>query len=933
MASEPPLVFLRDLSDVEPPRDRYAHYDEEDIYRLVPRPQWTGLEDEIWTPRSQEHDPQLEKVKALMKRNSSGSNGEASPAINALASTKFASKLTRKKRKNPRVKVRMLLNHRLVEGFVNFLIIWALFMEDIRIISLPKQLDIPIWYIHIFVMLVFSLEIVLRSYSQRGYFGSFYFSLDFLATITIVIDFLPLFNTPGGEGVGGATDAFRAAKSARVGTRLTRLIRVLRIIRVLKLLVTARGLKKNGKKDDEEADEGAPSELSKALQGQIAKKTIVFVLALLGLQVVIEFIPYANVSPWTLPDDRYRMGMAQLWTAINNDTANGIMGVPFKPMREQFASAIMSQLALNGVPTEVRVSLFRLDVYRYGPENLNLTFYPVPYAANGFANQPQTIGLLAGQSGAGPDQGYYLPPSEYPSLPVEYEGQQMVDWVPAWPAPETVHWQECSYDCLFPPSATRDKTCPEGERACPNARGHQRPLRDLRVYGPAELIRLPFLDDIPGSATYGLPVLEIWYETKMAEDVQSAMSLLLIVCIAALLGGMGYLLAKDVDQMVIQPIESMVDSVTKLAANPAYKLEQVTKVRYETDALKLSLAKIATMLQVGFGEAGNNLVAENLKKGDTVDPMVPGRKLLGAYGFCIIDEYEEVLECLSEEILPFTNTAASIVHEAVSENGGQPNRNLGEAFLCVWKPDVGDEDPQMVAPSVQAAAETKMCDGALTAFRRCVRGIAMSAPLQAYNQHEEIVKFFDGNYSTRIGYGLHYGWAIEGAVGTNIKIDCSYLSPNVNLAARLESATKMYGVNVLMSESFFGKLSTAVQSGCRRVDVVCLKGSSIPMAIYTCDRSNALYVAQRAIDRYGTERVVEEFQQTFEEGMDAFVAGDWGHSKSLFELALWICPRDKPAARILMHMDTHENHPDYGLATTPFVAPEGWPGYHILLSK
>jgi hypothetical protein len=73
--AEADLVFLRDLSDVEPPRDRYAHYEEEDIYRLVPRPQWTGLEDEIWTPRSQEHDPQLEKVKALMKRNSTEANG------------------------------------------------------------------------------------------------------------------------------------------------------------------------------------------------------------------------------------------------------------------------------------------------------------------------------------------------------------------------------------------------------------------------------------------------------------------------------------------------------------------------------------------------------------------------------------------------------------------------------------------------------------------------------------------------------------------------------------------------------------------------------------------------------------------------------------------------------------------------------------------
>jgi hypothetical protein len=136
-----------------------------------------------------------------------------------------------------------------------------------------------------------------------------------------------------------------------------------------------------------------------------------------------------------------------------------------------------------------------------------------------------------------------------------------------------------------------------------------------------------------------------------------------------------------------------------------------------------------------------------------------------------------------------------------------------------------------------------------------------------------------------------------------------------------------------MSESFRDKLSPSTQGGLRRVDVVCLKGSSIPMAIYTCDRSNAIYVAQRAIDKYGTDKVVTEFQRIFEEGMDEFVAGNWQASKGFFETALTICPRDIPSQRILMHMDTPENHPDYGLATTPFNAPEGWPGYHILLSK
>jgi class 3 adenylate cyclase len=45
-------------------------------------------------------------------------------------------------------------------------------------------------------------------------------------------------------------------------------------------------------------------------------------------------------------------------------------------------------------------------------------------------------------------------------------------------------------------------------------------------------------------------------------------------------------------------------------------------------------------------------------------------------------------------------------------------------------------------------------------------------------------------YSVKLGYGLHVGWAIEGAIGSHFKIDASYLSPNVNIASRLEGSTK-----------------------------------------------------------------------------------------------------------------------------------------------
>jgi class 3 adenylate cyclase len=58
-----------------------------------------------------------------------------------------------------------------------------------------------------------------------------------------------------------------------------------------------------------------------------------------------------------------------------------------------------------------------------------------------------------------------------------------------------------------------------------------------------------------------------------------------------------------------------------------------------------------------------------------------------------------------------------------------------------------------------------------------------------YNKNAEMLKRVK-NFKVKMGFGLHQGWAIEGAIGSFFKIDASYLSPNVNMAARLEAATK-----------------------------------------------------------------------------------------------------------------------------------------------
>lgn len=65
---------------------------------------------------------------------------------------------------------------------------------------------------------------------------------------------------------------------------------------------------------------------------------------------------------------------------------------------------------------------------------------------------------------------------------------------------------------------------------------------------------------------------------------------------------------------------------------------------------------------------------------------------------------------------------------------------------------------------------------------------------------------------------------MEGAIGSEHKIDVSYLSPHVNMAARLEAATKQLGTDILISDSLYSLLSDATRRLCRLVDRVTVKG-------------------------------------------------------------------------------------------------------------
>merc|ERR1711871_810895 len=67
------------------------------------------------------------------------------------------------------------------------------------------------------------------------------------------------------------------------------------------------------------------------------------------------------------------------------------------------------------------------------------------------------------------------------------------------------------------------------------------------------------------------------------------------------------------------------------------------------------------------------------------------------------------------------------------------------------------------------------------------------------------------------------------------KVDATYLSPHVNMAARLETSSKQFGVPLLFSQSLYDLMSPEAQDCCRRLDVVTVKGSEQPIGVFTYD--------------------------------------------------------------------------------------------------
>lgn len=87
-----------------------------------------------------------------------------------------------------------------------------------------------------------------------------------------------------------------------------------------------------------------------------------------------------------------------------------------------------------------------------------------------------------------------------------------------------------------------------------------------------------------------------------------------------------------------------------------------------------------------------------------------------------------------------------------------------------------------------------------------------------------------GEPEIKIGVGISTGELISGNIGSLKRMDYTVIGDTVNLASRLESATKYYGVQVLFSEFTIEKLVGTHHT--RELDLIRVKGKNKPVAVF-----------------------------------------------------------------------------------------------------
>ncbi len=132
----------------------------------------------------------------------------------------------------------------------------------------------------------------------------------------------------------------------------------------------------------------------------------------------------------------------------------------------------------------------------------------------------------------------------------------------------------------------------------------------------------------------------------------------------------------------------------------------------------------------------------------------------------------------------------------------------------------------------------------------------------------------------QIGIGINSNEILSGNIGSMKRMDYTVIGDGVNLAARLESVNKIYGTNIIISESTRKGLNG--NYALREIDLIRVKGKTEPVAIYQI----LDYHDEKSFPK------MDDVLELFDAGLRQYRRNNWRKAMNIFNKALNLNPHD-----------------------------------------
>lgn len=283
----------------------------------------------------------------------------------------------------------------------------------------------------------------------------------------------------------------------------------------------------------------------------------------------------------------------------------------------------------------------------------------------------------------------------------------------------------------------------------------------------------------------GLGIITEVPEAKAHEPVRKVINLSIFLALTTL--SIAFSAGYFFSGMLTWPIKQLVLAAHRISQGD-FKINLKPKGRDEIAELSLAFNEMAKGLEERdrvketFNKFHNREIADKLLSGDV---KLGGENKEAVIFFSDIRGFTALSEMMEpEQVVEMLNEYMTSMVAVIRSHGGIVDKYVGDAIMALWGIPIGN------ANDVHQAV--KACLG-------------MRLELAKLNEKRKS----RGQPVLKIGMGLNLGRVIAGNIGSDEKMEYTVIGDSVNLASRIESMTKEYGTDLLISKTVYERVQSA----------------------------------------------------------------------------------------------------------------------------